>query len=97
MSSMKRFTVYRLDMDSRDTHTEFQKNPEGDPQFEGVVFTDGSVALRWLTPIRSTSIWADLKSALLVHRHPEYGSRVVWHDHEVTPQEWLEMLYDSDE
>jgi hypothetical protein len=33
-------------------------NPPDEPQYEGVVSTDGTVALRWRTAYRSTSLWA---------------------------------------
>jgi hypothetical protein len=67
------------------THNEFQVAPPDQPQFEGVVFSDGTTVLRWLTPLRSTSVWADLETALGVHGHPEerYQSEIVWHDNEV--------------
>ena len=79
-TNIKRFTMYRRDMDSRLTHNSNQKNPETEAQFEGVVFTDGTVALRWRTPIKSTSVWDSLEAALAVHGHPEYGSEIIWHD-----------------
>lgn len=88
---IKRFTAYRTDMDRRDTHSALQKNPEDEPQYEGVVFTDGTVALRWLTPLRSTSVWPDLYSALGVHGHPEYGTNIIWHDGD-PPKEWLDLV-----
>ena len=93
--AIKRFTAYRRDMDNRETHNDLQKNPEGEPQFEGVIFTDGTVALRWLTPLKSTSVWPDLRTALGVHGHPEYGTVIEWHDHEDTPQEWNEQLLNA--
>jgi len=77
---MNRFTAYRLNMDERDTHSADQKNPEGEPQYEGVVFSDGSCALRWLTPLASTSVWASFEDAMGVHGHPEYGTSIVFHD-----------------
>lgn len=88
---IKRFTVYRRDMDSRDTHTLLQKNPQDQPQFEGVVFSDGTVALRWLTPLQSTSVWPDLETALGVHGHPEYGTVIEWHDSEA-PIFWVDAV-----
>lgn len=77
---MIRFTAYRRDMDSRETHNENQKNPESEPQYEGVVFSDGTCVLRWLTPMRSHSVWPDFKTAMAVHGHPEYGTEIVVHD-----------------
>lgn len=97
---IQRFTAYRRNISERDTHNELQKNPDDEPQFEGVIFTDGTVALRWLTPLRSTSVWPDLRSALGVHGHPEYGTYIQWHDG-VDPPEWVEqcnnVLKDEDE
>lgn len=80
-ATMRRFTVYRRG-DLSATHNEQQVNPPDVPQFEGVVFSDGSVALRWCTPLKSTSVWASLDDALGVHGHFEerYGTHIVWHD-----------------
>ena len=77
---MIRFTAYRRDMDQRETHNDQQKNPEEEPQYEGVVFQDGTCVLRWLTPLRSTSVWDSFIAAMGVHGHPEYGTEIVWHD-----------------
>ena len=89
---IKRFTAYRLDMDSRDTHTELQKNPEAEPQFEGVIWSDGTVTLRWLTALRSHSVWESLSDCLGIHGHPEYGTKIIWHDHEYAPIEWQNQI-----
>ena len=80
-TAMRRFTVYRRG-DLSATHNDQQAAPPDQPQYEGVVFTDGRVALRWLTPLRSTSCWDSLDDALGVHGHPEprYGTELVWHD-----------------
>ena len=78
---IRRFTMYRKG-DLSATHNELQNNAPDVPQFEGVVFSDGTVAIRWLTALRSTSVWADLETAMGVHGHPEerYQSEIVWHD-----------------
>ena len=78
---IKRFTVYRKG-DLSETHSELHVNPPDEPQFEGGVFSDGRVALRWLTPLRSTSTWDSLEDALGVHGHfePRYGTYIVYHD-----------------
>jgi len=76
---IKRFTMYRRDV-PKETHDENQRNPSDLPQFEGVVFSDGRVALRWLTAKRSVSVWDSLDDMLTIHGHPEYGSELVWHD-----------------
>ena len=79
---MKRFTVYRPA--APETHTAEQKNAPDEPQFEGVIFSDGKVALRWLTACRSVSVWDCLSDMLAIHGHPEYGTYFVWHDGEPT-------------
>lgn len=75
---MKTFTMYRRNISQRDTHNELQKNADNEPQFEGVVFTDGTCAIRWMTACRSTSVWNSLDDMLAIHGHPEYGSEIVW-------------------
>jgi hypothetical protein len=83
---IQRFTVYRRNLSKLDTiHKAEHKNADDEPQFEGVIFTDGTVALRWLTPLASTSVWDSLEHALGVHGHPEYGTVVEWHDGEPHP------------
>jgi hypothetical protein len=57
-------------------------NAAHEVQLEGVVFSDGTVAIRWLTEFRSVSIWADFATFEKVHGHPEYGTVVKWLDHE---------------
>ncbi|HAY46936.1 MAG TPA: hypothetical protein DCY55_11730 [Gammaproteobacteria bacterium] len=85
---MKRFTAYRDDMDTHHaTHNSDQKNPEGEAQYEGIIFTDGTCAIRWLTAAASTSVWASFCTAMKVHGHPEYGTRIVFHD-EPEPLPW---------
>lgn len=54
--------------------------PPDEPQYEGVVFHDGSVALRWRTEFRSTSVWTSFDDFYRVHGHPEYGTRIDWLD-----------------
>jgi hypothetical protein len=76
---MIRFTMYRRNMATA-PHNAVQKNPEDQPQFEGVVFSDGRVAIRWLTEKQSTACWDSLGDMLAIHGHPEYGSELVWHD-----------------
>jgi hypothetical protein len=61
-----------------ETHNEDQRNAPDEPQFEGVVFSDGTVAVRWRTAKRSTSVWDSMDDMLAIHGHPEYGSVLVW-------------------
>lgn len=78
---MRRFTGYR-----KIPPAEYLKAgtaaPPDQPQYEGVVFTDGSVALRWRTEFKSTSLWASYDDFYAVHGHPEYGTIIEWHDGE---------------
>lgn len=90
-SGVKRFTAYRLNMDKRTTHDEFQKNPEDEPQFEGAIFSDGTCVIRWLTPCGSHSVWKSVDDMLRIHGHPEYGTVILWHDGEA-PQAWFKIL-----
>lgn len=76
---MRRFVMFRLNVPD-ETHNELQKNPPEEPQFEGVIFSDGRVAIRWLTAKRSISVWDSLEDMLAIHGHPEYGSSLVFID-----------------
>lgn len=79
-SDMRRFVMYRRNLEAQGKHDANQKAPNDAVQFEGVVFHDGSVAVRWRTPIRSTSTWTCMDDLLKIHGHPEYGSEIVWLD-----------------
>lgn len=46
---------------------------------EGVVFTDGTVALRWRSETASTVLWGSLDDAIAVHGH-DGRTRVVFAD-----------------
>lgn len=48
--------------------------------YEGVIFSDGTVVIRWLTAFRSHSVWASWADFYQVHGHPEYGTRIDFHD-----------------
>lgn len=48
--------------------------------YEGVIFSDGTVVIRWRTEFRSHSVWADWNSFYQVHGHPEYGTRIEFAD-----------------
>lgn len=53
-------------------------NPANEPQYQGVVFDDGTVVVRWLTEHRSHSVWSSFDEFWAVHGHPEYGTRIEW-------------------
>jgi hypothetical protein len=90
--NIQRFTAYRRNLSSMGTHTESQRNPDDEAQFEGVIWSDGTVTLRWLTACRSTSVWGSLEDMLEVHGHPEYGTEIIWHDRVVPPEFWLDKV-----
>lgn len=78
---MRRFTCYRPNP-PEDYYAAGAANPPDQPQFEGVVFSDGTVVLRWMTEYRSHSVWASMEDMLAIHGHPEYGTRIEFHDAE---------------
>ena len=91
MTNIQRFTVYRRDISQRTTHTDLQRNPDDAPQCQGVIWTDGTVTLRWMTACRSTSVWASIEDCLNIHGHPEYGTVIDWHDGP-PPEAWLRQV-----
>ncbi len=83
---MNRFTAYRT-LDISSTHNESQVNPPDEPQYEGVVFDNGKCVLNWLTAVSSISVWDSFHAAMEIHGHPEYGTRIEFHD-AVLPLPW---------
>lgn len=80
---MKTFTVYRTK--AHEVVNEIERSNYNDPdtaQFQGVVFDDDRVAVRWLTETSSVSIWDSMEDLKKVHiyAHPDYGTRIEWHD-----------------
>lgn len=53
-------------------------NDGGKPDYEGVIFSDGTVVIRWLTQYRSHSVWQNWNDFFQVHGHPEYGTEIVY-------------------
>jgi hypothetical protein len=76
---MRRFTGYRPAPPPEYLEKGVANAPD-EPQYEGVVFSDGTVALRWRTAYRSTSLWGSYGDFYEVHGHPEYGTRIEWED-----------------
>lgn len=72
------FTGYRPDAAALGKHGPTTLNDGDQPQYQGVVFADGTTAVRWLTALRSVSVWADFATFFGVHGHPEYGTVIVW-------------------
>lgn len=79
MAPMQRFIGYR-----QNPPAEYQVNGAAngpdEPQYEGVVFSDGSVVIRWLTKFRSHSVWPDYPTFLAIHGHEDYGTIIKWLD-----------------
>ena len=79
---MKRFEVYRRG-DLSETHNNGLQGPADIPQYEGIQFTDGTVAVRWCTAFSSTSLWQTFDELMHVHGHlndARYQTDVVWLD-----------------
>jgi len=76
---VRTFMMYRKG-DISATHDENTANPPDEPQFEGVIFADGVVVIRWCTAIKSISVFDSMLALLKVHGHPEYGSVLQWTD-----------------
>lgn len=55
-------------------------NADATHDYEAVVFSDGTVVLRWMTLFRSHSVWKSFADFYQVHGHPEYGTRLEWTD-----------------
>jgi hypothetical protein len=81
--TMRRFTVFRRG-DLSATHNADQVNGPDQAQFEGVVFSDGTTVVRWLTAARSTSVWADFATMWRIHGHEDanskHGTAISWSD-----------------
>ena len=48
--------------------------------YEGVIFSDGTVVIRWRTAYKSHSVWASYADFYQVHGHPEYGTVITFAD-----------------
>jgi len=91
-TKITRFTAFRRNLAARGTHVPgVQANPDDQPQYEGVVFSDGKCVIHWLTASRSISVFDSLEQMLQIHGHPEYGTEIVWHDGAM-PVEWERQL-----
>ena len=76
---MRRFHCYRPSP-PQEYYEQGVANAPDEVQFEGVVFSDGKCAVRWLTDFRSISVWDSYADLEKVHGHPEYGTRIEWLD-----------------
>lgn len=76
---LRRFVGYRP-TPPEDYSGKGAANAPDQPQYEGVVFSDGTCVIRWLTEYRSHSIWKDYDTFYKIHGHPEYGTIIKWLD-----------------
>jgi hypothetical protein len=53
---------------------------------EGVAFTDGTVALRWLTATASTAVYASMADVAIIHGHGG-ATRIVYVDNDRAPNQ----------
>jgi hypothetical protein len=82
---MKRFIGYRSHPPEK-YYGQGAANPPDRAQYEGVVFSDGTVVVHWLTEFSSHSIWKDYETFYQIHGHPEYGTVIRWLDGEEVAQ-----------
>lgn len=78
-TAMRRFVGYRPNPPAEYLEKGTAAPPD-EPQYEGVMFSDGTVALRWRTEFKSTSLWTSYDDFFHVHGHPEYGTVIDWLD-----------------
>lgn len=76
---MRRFILYRPNPPENYVADGYANRPD-EVQLEGVVFSDGTVVVRWCTETRSHSIWNCFEDFMKVHGHPEYGTFLKWLD-----------------
>lgn len=85
--NIKRFVGYRPNI-TPDTHSDDMMNSPDEIQFEGVVLSTGKTFIQWRTNVESTSLFDTYEQFLLIHGHPEYGSKIVFLDEDnVRPEE----------
>lgn len=77
--SICRFIGYRPRVPANYIEGGYGNLPD-EPQYEGVVFSDGTTVLRWLTKYRSTSVWPTFEEMEQVHGHPDYDTYIEWLD-----------------
>lgn len=67
--------------------------------YEGVIFSDGYVVIRWQTEYRSCSVWKCWEDFYQVHGHPEYGTVIEFGDGGTVPElpDWERELLEKDE
>jgi hypothetical protein len=76
---MKVFTGWRREPPQEYIDEGITNGPDK-PDYEGVVFSDGTVVLNWLTLAHSVAVFPTLDMFMRIHGHPEYGTRIEWHE-----------------
>jgi hypothetical protein len=76
---MRTFAGYRGDPPADYIAKGISNSGDG-ADYEGVIFGDGTVVIRWLTAYRSHSVWACWADFYQVHGHPEYGTSIEFDD-----------------
>jgi len=74
---VRTFTGYRPDPPAEYVTKEIT-NAGKTADYEGIIFSDGTVVIRWCTAYRSWSVWPDYDTFYQVHGHPEYGTEIVF-------------------
>lgn len=78
-SAIRTFTGYRTQPPAEYIEKSIT-NSGSSADYEGVIFSDGTVVIRWLTAFRSHSVWACWDDFYQVHGHPEYGTTIEFAD-----------------
>jgi len=79
---MKRFIGIRRNPPADYIEKGYTNGPDR-PDYEGVVFSDGTTVVRWLVqPNTSHSVWSKFEHFEAIHGHSEYGSIIEWMDQE---------------
>lgn len=74
---MRNFQVYRPNQ-PEGREAQGLGNAPDEVAFEGTIFSDGTVAVRWLTQYGSTAHFNSLEDLLAVHGHPDYNSVITY-------------------
>ena len=96
--SIRNFQVYRPN-DPEGREEDGTGVAPNEVAFEGTIFSDGSVAVRWRTDFRSTSVWNSLDDLLAVHGHPDYDTVIKysapWDSQDENSESITEILTDE--
>jgi hypothetical protein len=81
---MRTFTLYRTAVAGGVTEGKdaVAYNQPDEVTLEGVIFSDGKTAVRWLTAKRSVVVWDSFEDFAAIHigTHSDYGTLIRWGD-----------------